>query len=77
MSEDKVSPHPHKNEIIAWAHGLKIEIHEFTNGWVSDPHPKWHIDRRYRVKKNEQSNLTPTSRNPSRLSFMRLYNFPK
>jgi hypothetical protein len=57
--EEKLVPHVHQKEIIAWANGEEIEIFIVgltSNVWVSRPSPMWDVASSYRVKPK----LTPT-----------------
>jgi hypothetical protein len=55
--EDKLVPHVHQKEIIAWANGEEIEYYNtFTCTWRPRPNPLWEALVPYRVKPK----LTPT-----------------
>jgi len=54
-----MEPHKHKDLIIAWANGTKIQKEVLmrnwkgelqTLGWLDDPHPSWSEDTKYRIK---------------------------
>ena len=49
-----MEPHVHKDVIIAWANGAKIEAKIGHEEWVTTPHPEWYADTEYRVKPNQK-----------------------
>jgi hypothetical protein len=53
--EDKLVPHVHQKEIIAWANGEEIEIN-LGIGWLPAAMPQWASTCKFRVKPK----LTPT-----------------
>jgi hypothetical protein len=57
--EEKLIPHVHQKEIIAWANGEEIELFLSSASppeWVALPSPEWAMSSSYRVKPK----LTPT-----------------
>ena len=47
-----MSKHKHYDCIVAWAEGKQIErLDEEFNEWVLDLNPMWHLNRKYRIKK--------------------------
>lgn len=53
--KEKLVPHVHQKEIIAWANGDAIEI-SMDAKWLPSSHPTWRSFYKYRVKPK----LTPT-----------------
>jgi len=50
-------PHPHKDLIIAWAHGAEIEYYNNHLGWrVECCTPCWSTTTRYRIKPSKSPN---------------------
>jgi hypothetical protein len=48
--EDKLVPHIHQKEIIAWANGEALEYYAEPMGWVSSKTPSFRPNIKYRVK---------------------------
>lgn len=45
------TPHKHKDLIIAWANGAKMQFFcKVTHCWMNCATPGWHYDTEYRVK---------------------------
>ena len=44
------TPHKHKDLIIAWANGEKIQVFNVEKTWVDVDRPMWGVDVTYRIK---------------------------
>ncbi len=49
--------HKHRDLIIAWANGAEIQYLNLIGIWKTTKSPRWFIDRDYRIKPKETSEL--------------------
>lgn len=61
-----MTPHPHKDAIVAWAHGETIEVrHHAQDKWFVEPFPSWDLDKEYRIRVVEPEWIFCNGKRPS------------